>query len=207
MKHILILSAVALSLAGCSTVGGMASGVKNTVVDKIGFGKRAKAKEAAEMDAPIDPFIGEEDVVNDVPLSDSPAGVETALPAPETVLIPETAAPPPPPAARTAEALDTTTPEQRAAASAPSTGLVNGLGTTIVSLGSPTEPGLWMKTPLVKTKSQGRVTNPKTRKSARVTLIPIEGSSTAGSRLSLAALRLINASLSDLTMVEVELEK
>ncbi len=135
---------------------------------------------------------------------------DTGLPPVETVeettLAPATAAPRPPAAARTVEALDTTTPEQRAAAVAPPEASSKGLGTTIVSLGSPTEPGLWIKTPLVKTEAQGRVTNPANGKSSAVTLIPLDGPATAGSRMSLAAMRLIEASLSDLTEVEVALE-
>ena len=63
-----------------------------------------------------------------------------------------------------------------------------------------------MKTPLVSTEQQGRVTNPANGKSSLVTLIPIDGPNTAGSRMSLAALRLIEASLTDLTEVEVALE-
>ncbi|MGJ8625484.1 MAG: hypothetical protein ACSHXB_00880 [Sulfitobacter sp.] len=122
------------------------------------------------------------------------------------VLTPATAAPPPPRAATTAEALDTTTPEQRAAASAPATAPRKSLGKTVASLGSPTEPGLWLKTPLVKVEAQGRVTNLANGKSSLVTLIPIDGPATAGSRMSLAALRLIDASLTDLTEVEVAFE-
>lgn len=80
------------------------------------------------------------------------------------------------------------------------------MGKTVASLGSPTEPGLWLKTPLVQTEAQGRVTNPANGKSSLVTLIPIDGPNTAGSRMSLAALRLIGASLTDLTEVEVALE-
>lgn len=124
----------------------------------------------------------------------------------EAVLAPETAAPPPPVAAKTADALDTTTPEQRAAASAPATEPTKALGKTVASLGSPTEPGLWLKTPLVKVEAQGRVTNLANGRSSVVTLIPIEGPVTAGSRMSLAALRLIGASLTELTEVEVALE-
>ncbi len=141
-----------------------------------------------------------------------PAPAEAALPAATpveaAVLAPATAAPPPPPAARTAEALDTTTPEQRAAAAAPAApeASTSALGSTVVSLGSPTEPGLWLKTPLVKAEAQGRVTNPANGKSSLVTLIPLDGPSTAGSRMSLAALRLIEASLTDLTEVQVALE-
>ena len=123
----------------------------------------------------------------------------------ETVLAPETAAPPPPAGATTAEALDTTTAAQRAAATAPAKAPTQDLGTTVVSLGSATEPGLWLKTPLVQAEAQGRVTNPANGKSSIVTLIPIDGPKTSGSRMSLAALRLIEASLTDLTEVSVAL--
>ena len=151
-------------------------------LDKIGLGPRANAP--VDTAAPLDP------------IQDAPA----ALPV-------ETSAPPPPPAAKTAAALDTTTPEQRAAAATkPAETTSKALGKTIVSLGSPSEPGLWLKTPLVKSETQGRVTNPTNGKSSAVTLIPIDGPSTAGSRMSLAALRLIDASLTDLTEVEVALE-
>ena len=55
--------------------------------------------------------------------------------------------------------------EREAASRAPaSTGAA--LGTTVVSLGSATEPGLWLKTPLVDAEQPGRVTNPATGKSA-----------------------------------------
>ncbi|NNE53637.1 MAG: hypothetical protein HKN30_14695 [Sulfitobacter sp.] len=129
-----------------------------------------------------------------------------ADPATEIALTPETAAPPPPRGAQTAAALDTTTAEQRAAATAPPAEPSRTLGTTVVSLGSPTEPGLWLKTPLVKQERQGRVTNRANGKSSLVTLIPIEGPATGGSRMSLAAMRLIEALLTDLTEVEVALE-
>ena len=139
-------------------------------------------------------------------LGNKPASTAGATPPPDQpVLAPATAAPPPP-AARTVEALDTTTPEQRAAAAIPASSGGRVLGTTVASLGSATEPGLWLKTPLVETEAQGRVTNPANGKSSAVTLLPIEGAATAGSRMSLAALRVIDASLTDLTPVEVSLE-
>ena len=105
-----------------------------------------------------------------------------------------------------AEALDTTTAAEREAASRAPASTGAALGTTVVSLGSATEPGLWLKTPLVDAEQPGRVTNPATGKSAAVTLIPLEGPATAGSRMSLPALRLIGASLIDLTTVEVSTE-
>lgn len=133
------------------------------------------------------------------------AEVPEAAEVAQTTLAPETAAPPPPPSATTAAALDTTTAAQRAAAAAPPETPSTALGQTIVSLGSPTEPGLWLKTPLVSSEQQGRVTNPANGKSSLVTLIPIDGPNTAGSRMSLAAMRLIEVSLTDLTEVEVSL--
>lgn len=118
-----------------------------------------------------------------------------------------TAAPKPPQTAKTQEALDTTTTEQRKEAAAPiaPAATAKSLGTTVASLGSPTEPGFWLKTPLVKSETKGRVTNKANGKSSAVTLIPIDGPATGGSRMSLPAMRLIGASVTDLTEVEVTL--
>ncbi|WP_184564032.1 hypothetical protein [Sulfitobacter undariae] len=116
-----------------------------------------------------------------------------------------TTAPPPSRAANTQATLDTTTPEQRkkaAAPVAPQTG-TKSLGSTVASLGSPTEPGFWLKTPLVKSETMGRVTNKANGKSSAVRLIPIDGPATGGSRLSLPAMRLIEASLTELTELTV----
>ena len=172
---------IALSLL--CVLGLSACATVTGITERIGL-NRAPDEPAA----PSDPFV-----------QDAPAVGESTLP-------PATTAPPPPATATTAEALDTTTPEQRAAAAAPASGGETALGRTVVSLGAATEPGLWLKTPLVKAEAQGRVTNPATGQSSRVTLIPIEGPASGGSRLSLAALRLIGASLTDLTEVEVALE-
>jgi hypothetical protein len=111
----------------------------------------------------------------------------------------------PPAGARTAEQFDTTTPEQRvAAAAAPvEPGGETRLGTTVASLGEVAEAGFWLKTPLVSARSKGRVFFPATGKSAQVDLIPIDGPESAGSRISLAAMRLIEAPLTDLPTVEV----
>ncbi|UWR23669.1 hypothetical protein [Sulfitobacter sp. S190] len=115
---------------------------------------------------------------------------------------------PKPAAAGTAESLDTTSAAQRAKAAQPTQPdeTSKRLGSTVVSLGSPTEPGFWLKTPLVDRETSGRVTNPANGKSSAVTLIPIDGPATGGSRMSLPALRLIDASLTDLTEVDVTLE-
>jgi len=116
-----------------------------------------------------------------------------------------TSAPPPPRAANTAAALDTTTAAQRREAATPVAGqaAAQQLGSTVASLGSPAVPGFWLETPLVSAQAQGRVTNTANGKSSAVTLIPIEGPATAGSRLSLPAMRLIEASVTDLVQLDV----
>ena len=111
----------------------------------------------------------------------------------------------PPATARTAEDFDTTTVEERAqAAAAPNdTGAEQALGATIVSLGDPARPGFWIETPLVSSPTTGRVAYPSTGQSSQVDLIPIDGPATAGSRMSLAAMRLIGVPLTGLAEVQV----
>lgn len=167
MRHLILISAGAILLAGCAQLG-------------IGAGAR-KVPDATEAVSPAD------------------------APPPDATL---TSAPPPPKAAKTADALDTTSAAQRAAAAKPVAAAEKSksLGKTTVSLGSPTEPGFWMKTPLVKSETKGRVTNPANGKSSAVTLLPIDGPATAGSRMSLPAMRLIGLPLTELTDVDVALE-
>ncbi len=109
--------------------------------------------------------------------------------------------PPPPPNARTVEQFDTTSAEDRAAAVAPPSGGERRLGSTIASLGSPTEPGIWFKTPLVQSITQGRVEYQG--KSVNVELRPSGGAAGSGSQISLAAMRLIEAPLTGLPEVTV----
>ena len=112
--------------------------------------------------------------------------------------------PPPPETARTVEEFDTTTEAEREAAAAPPQAEgEKALGKTIVSLGDPARPGFWIETPLVSSSGTGRVRFPDTGQSSQVDLIPIDGPSTAGSRISLAAMRLIGAPLTGLVEVEV----
>ncbi len=80
---------------------------------------------------------------------------------------------------------------------------VGTLGRSVATLGNAAEPGLWLKTPLVRATRPGRVHLPQTGKSVAVTLIPIEGPATAGSRLSLAAMQALGAPLTDLIEVDV----
>ena len=132
------------------------------------------------------------------------AATTTATPAEVQAAAAITSAPKPRPAARaTAAQLDTTTTEQKAAAAAPAQSAEQRLGTTIASLGDPTEPGFWIKTPLVKARGVGRIVNPANGKSSKVDLIPLDGPASAGSQVSLPALQLIGVSLTDLPEIEV----
>ena len=110
--------------------------------------------------------------------------------------------PPPPPAADavTVEALDTTTDEDRADALASSAGGI-ALGTTQATLGAPADPGIWLKTPLVAELAPGRISYQGT--SINVELRPLGGDAGAGSQLSLAAMRLIGAPLTDIVELSV----
>ena len=106
------------------------------------------------------------------------------------------AAPPPPPTARTAEQFDTTTAAQREAA----TSAVGGaaLGETVASLGDPSQPGFWAETPLVDAVTMGRLEYSAKGTSVAVELRPIAGDAGAGSRVSLAAFRALEAPLTGL---------
>ena len=119
----------------------------------------------------------------------------------------------PQPGARTAEALDTTTPQERAKAVAvagvgvgagvDSGGGQTDLGRTIASLGAVGEPGIWLKTPLVGAPARGRVEYPEKGTAVAVDLIPLDAAPGAGSRISLAAMRLIGADLTALPELRV----
>jgi hypothetical protein len=77
------------------------------------------------------------------------------------------------------------------------------LGTTIASLGDPSRPGYWIRTPLVDTESDGHIVNTGNGRSAAVRLIPLDGPVGGGSQVSLSALQLIGVSLTDLPAIEV----
>ncbi|MDF3607347.1 hypothetical protein PE067_15125 [Paracoccus sp. DMF-8] len=116
---------------------------------------------------------------------------------------PARTAPTPRPTARTAEEFNTTTPEQRSEAAKPTATGERKLGNTIASLGDPTQPGFWIKTPLVTDPGKGRIRNPANGRSARVELVPLAGPASGGSQVSLPALQLIGVSLTDLPSIEV----
>lgn len=109
---------------------------------------------------------------------------------------------PVPATARTAEQFDTTTQAERVQAASAPPRAARTLGTTIASLGDPTQPGFWLKTPLVSAEQKGRIQHANGA-SVAVTLIPIDGPATAGSRISLPALRLLGVPLTSLPEVKV----
>ncbi len=106
--------------------------------------------------------------------------------------------PTPPAEAVTADQFDTTTEAEREAALAGPPAGERELGRTVASLGNPADPGFWLETPLVNATAQGRVVYPPTGNSVAVELRPIDGPATAGSRVSLPALRLLGAPLTGL---------
>lgn len=144
------------------------------------------------------------------PPAPEPAEAPGPAQAPEAISgatdAPMSAAVRPPADARTPDEFDTSSNADKAAAAAPSpSGSDPGmdLGTTIASLGAPGQPGFWLKTPLVTEPGPGRVVYPVNGNSAKVDLIPLDAAPGAGSRLSLAALRVIEAPLTGLPELRV----
>ncbi len=128
-------------------------------------------------------------------------GIGEPAAAPAPTLNP-TPPPPPPAGATTVDQFDTTTEEDRTAATTvDETAETEELGVTIASLGSPTEPGIWLKTPLVTELSEGRITF--NDKSINIELRPSGGAPGSGSQISLAAMRLIEAPLTGLPEITV----
>jgi len=112
----------------------------------------------------------------------------------------------PPTTARTVDQFDTTSAADKAAArKAAATPVPQNalLGRTVASLGSPADPGFWLETPLVNAVQSGRVVYPVNGKAVAVELRPIDGPRTAGSRLSLPAMRVLKAPLTGLPELEV----
>jgi len=102
--------------------------------------------------------------------------------------------------ARSASALDRASEGERAAALArPAAGAE--LGRVVVSLGSPTEAGFWLRTALVKTDRPGTVRLAGGR-TVNVDLRPPAGSG-GGAQLSLSAYRALGLGLTDLPEVTV----
>ena len=140
------------------------------------------------------------------PQAPAPSGTAAALPE-GAAPAPGTAAAPPPETARTQEEFDTTSAEERRAAAAP--GPTDGdaaevaLGTTIASLGDPASPGFWAETPLVQSVRPGRLSYPGTGRSVQVELRPSGGAPGSGTRVSLPAMRVLEAPLTALPELTV----
>ena len=84
-------------------------------------------------------------------------------------------------------------------ANAPSFG---GSANTVAGLGDPGRAGLWMETPLVKSRQNARVSAPNGR-SVVLTLEPITGDTGAGSRMSIGAMRSLGLPLTELVELRV----
>lgn len=142
--------------------------------------------------------------------------VAATAPTPGVMVTPSTAGTPaptldptpppkPPAAARTVDQFDTTTAADKAEALAVRTDApVKALGTTLATLGPPTEPGIWLKTPLVTTLVMGRVSYKG--KDANVELRPSGGAAGAGSQISLAAMQTLGIPLTEIAEVSVSVE-
>ncbi|NOX72686.1 MAG: hypothetical protein GXP03_03350, partial [Alphaproteobacteria bacterium] len=92
--------------------------------------------------------------------------------------------------------LDETTEAEKTAAL--KTGEVSAdkqLGRTIASLGDVSQQGFWLKTPLVIAARKGRVVWADNGNAVNVILIPKQGAATAGSQISLAAMRALGIPL------------
>ena len=99
----------------------------------------------------------------------------------------------------TATALDTTTAAQKQAAlAAPAASGERQLGKVAVSLGSPAEPGIWLRSALVKAPGKGRVVT-ASGTSVAVDLLAGQGAA----QLSLAAFMALGLSLTALPEVTV----
>ena len=105
----------------------------------------------------------------------------------------------PPAGATTVEDFDTSTAAERTAAQVSGSGArgEREIGHTVASLGNPSRPEFWLETPLVSVTAKGRMLYLATGKSVVVDLIPTDDA-TGGSRISLAALRLLGAALTGL---------
>ena len=121
--------------------------------------------------------------------------VQIVMPLDPTVVLP------PPVGANTAATLDTTTEAQRAAAVAAPVAGARELGKVTVALGSPAEPGFWLRTALVTAPGKGKVVT-ASGASVAVDLQPGSG----GALLSLAAYRALGLALTDLPEVTVFME-
>ena len=77
---------------------------------------------------------------------------------------------------------------------------IGDLGETVATLDA-TQPGLWLKTPLVSVEQSGEIIFGDKRLAVR--LIPIDGPETGGSLISLEAMRAVDAPLTGFPKLQV----
>ena len=93
--------------------------------------------------------------------------------------------------------------ERTAEAARPAPGPEAGpLGETVAALGDPTLSGLWLETPLVEMPQDGRIVD-VAGNAVNVRLIPTGGAPGSGSRISLAAMRVLGTDLTALVALQV----
>lgn len=110
---------------------------------------------------------------------------------------------PPPGVTNSAAALDTVSDADKdAARSAAAAANGGALGEVTVSLGDPSDPGLWIKSALVTTEQPGTVRT-GAGDAIAVTLRPV-GAGTGGAQISLSALQALGLSLTGLHPVTLE---
>ena len=81
----------------------------------------------------------------------------------------------------------------------------DGVRHTVAGLGDPARAGMWMETPLVSRQRPARIVVSRSARAAHVTLIPAGGAPSAGSRLSLEAMRVLGLPLTELVELDVYL--
>lgn len=111
------------------------------------------------------------------------------------------APPPPPDDAQTADQFDTTDAADRAEALSAAPSGLRLLGETLATLGAPTDPGIWLKTPLVSGPVEGQIDHQG--RSVSLELRPSGGAVGSGSQISLAAMRLLEVPLTGILELEV----
>ncbi|MBY6137825.1 hypothetical protein KUV26_00070 [Leisingera daeponensis] len=88
------------------------------------------------------------------------------------------------------------------APTSPSAPSFRGSATTVASLGDPSLPGMWMETPLVAAEQQALIRSSRNTQVV-VTLKPVPGEASGGSRLSIGAMRALGLPLTELAEVQV----
>ncbi len=98
---------------------------------------------------------------------------------------------------------ETTVAEKTAALKTDAKVTETRLGKTVASLGDVGQQGFWLRTPMVISQGEGRIVWADNGNSVNVTLIPKQGAATAGSQISLAAMRALGLPLTALVKLIV----